>query len=90
MATLRKRLHDKGSAHIRVATYRSDVRNGPSEVDAPGYTLVDAGASWSVTPHLELRAMGRNLLNQSYFASPDPRWVPAPGRHASLTAVIQF
>jgi outer membrane receptor protein involved in Fe transport len=90
MATLRKRLLDKGSAHVRVATYRSDVRNGPSEVDAPGYTLLDAAASWSFTPHVELRAMGRNLLNQSYFASPDPRWVPAPGRHANLTAVIQF
>jgi len=76
--------------HVRVARYQSDVRNGPSEVDAPGSTLLDAGASWLVTPRLELRAMGRNLLNQSYFASPDPRWVPAPGRHASLTAVIQF
>ncbi len=90
MATLRKRILDKGSVHVRVARYQSDVRNGPSEVDAPGSTLLDAGASWLVTPHLELRAMGRNLLNQSYFASPDPRWVPAPGRHASLTAVIQF
>lgn len=90
MATLRKRITDKGSAHVRVATYRSDLRNGPSEIDAPGYTLFDAGASWRLTTHLELRAIGRNLLNESYFASPDPRWVPAPGRHASLTAVVQF
>lgn len=90
MATLRKRFLDKGSAHLRVATYRSDLRNGPSEVDAPGYTVLDAGASWRLTTHLELRVIGRNLLNESYFASPDPRWVPAPGRHASLTAVIEF
>jgi outer membrane receptor protein involved in Fe transport len=90
MATLRKRVRDKGSVHLRLATYRDDTRNGISEVDAPGYTLLDAGASWSLSSHLELRANGRNLLNTSYFASPDPRWVPAPGRNASLTAVIQF
>jgi outer membrane receptor protein involved in Fe transport len=90
MATLRKRLSDKGSAHVRLAAYRSDARSGPSEIAAPGYTLLDAGASWRLTSHVELRAIGRNLLNESYFASPDPRWVPAPGRHASLTAVIQF
>jgi outer membrane receptor protein involved in Fe transport len=90
MVTLRKRILDQGAAHVRVATYRSDLRHGPSEVDAPGYTLLDAGASWRLTPRLELRAIGRNLLNESYYASPDPRWVPAPGRHASLTAVVQF
>lgn len=90
MVTLRKRFLDQGSAHVRLATYRADLRNGPSEIDAPGYTLLDAGASWRLTTHLELRAIGRNLLNESYFASPDPRWVPAPGRHASLTAVVQF
>jgi outer membrane receptor protein involved in Fe transport len=90
MATLRKGILDRGSAHVRLATYRSDLRNGPSEVDAPGYTLLDAGASWRFNERLELRAIGRNLLNESYYASPDPRWVPAPGRHASLTAVIQF
>ncbi len=90
MVTLRKRLLARGSAHVRVATYQPDRRNGPSEVNAPGYTLLDAGASWRLTPRLELRAIGRNLLNESYYASPDPRWVPAPGRHASLTAVVQF
>jgi len=90
MATLRKRLRDKGTAHVRLATYREDTRNGISEVDAPGYTVLDAGASWLLSSHLELRASGRNLLNTSYFASPDPRWVRAPGRNGSLTAVIQF
>ncbi len=89
-ATLRKRLLDKGSAHLRLAVFRDDVRNGPSEIDTPGYTLLDAGASWWLTPRVELRALGRNLLNQSYYASPDARWVWAPGRHISLTAVLQF
>lgn len=89
-ATLRKRFSGTASAHVRVAAFRRDTRDGPSEIEAPGYTLVDAGASWWITPHLELRAIGRNLLNESYYASPDPRWVFAPGRHASLTAVVQF
>jgi len=73
-----------------MAAYRADARPGPSEVEAPGYRLVDAGATWWLTPHLELRLIGRNLFNAAYFASPDPRWVYAPGRHGSLTAVVQF
>ena len=87
---LRKRLMDKGSAHVRVATFASDDRPGISEIRAPGYTLLDAGASWWLTPNLELRANGRNLLNRTYYASPDPRFVFAPGRGASLTAAISF
>lgn len=89
-ATLRKSLLNKGSAHVRVAVFRDDVRNGPSEIDAPGYTLLDAGASWWLTPNVELRALGRNLLNDTYYASPDARFVFAPGRNASLTAVVRF
>jgi iron complex outermembrane receptor protein len=87
---LRKRVMEKGSAHVRVATFATDSRPGISEIRAPGYTLLDAGASWFVTPQVELRANGRNLLNRTYFASPDPRWVYAPGRSASVTAVIGF
>ena len=90
MATLRKRIRDNASVRIRMAAYRADARPGPSEVEAPGYRLVDAGANWWLTPHLELRLIGRNLFNAAYFASPDPRWVYAPGRHGSLTAVVQF
>jgi outer membrane receptor protein involved in Fe transport len=89
-ATLRKSLLNKGSAHVRVAVFRDDLRNGPSEIDAPGYTLLDAGASWWLTPNVELRALGRNLLNDTYYASPDARFVFAPGRNASLTAVVRF
>lgn len=87
---IRKRLMEKGSVHVRVATFATDNRPGVSEVRAPGYTLVDAGASWWLAPHLEVRANGRNLLNRTYFASPDPRWVHAPGRSVSLTAAISF
>jgi iron complex outermembrane receptor protein len=87
---LRKRLLDKGSAHVRVATFATDDRPGISEIRTPGYTLLDAGASWWLSPKLELRANGRNLLNRTYYASPDPRFVFAPGRSASLTAAVSF
>lgn len=87
---LRTQLTAKGSAHVRVAAFSADGRTGPSEVRTPGYTLLDAGAGWWLTSHIELRANGRNLLNQRYFASPDPRWVHAPGRSASLTAFLNF
>jgi outer membrane receptor protein involved in Fe transport len=90
MATLRKRITDKGSAHVRLALLKKDERNGPSEIDSPGVTLLDAGGSWWLSPHLELRALGRNLLNREYYASPDPRFVLAPGRHGSVTFVVQF
>ena len=30
------------------------------------------------------------VLNESYYASPDPRWVYAPGRTAHLTTVLTF
>jgi hypothetical protein len=35
--------------------------------------------------YLELRGVVRNVLDDAYYASPDPRWVWAPGRSASVT-----
>jgi outer membrane receptor protein involved in Fe transport len=56
----------------------------------PGYTLVDLSGGATVSRHLEVRALIRNLLDQDYFASQDVRAVFAPGRAASLTAVVRF
>lgn len=86
-------LKDFGSrayAQARVAWSADDDRPGPSEVVAPGATLVDVGGGWRIRPALELRVAARNVLNESYYASPDPRWVLAPGRSASVTTVVQF
>lgn len=77
-------------AQARLAFVADDDRPGPSEVAAPGATLLDIGAGWQVIPQLEIRGIIRNLLNESYYASPDPRWVLAPGRSANITAVVQF
>lgn len=85
-----KELGDRGYAQTRVAFHAEDDRPGPNEIPAPGAALIDIGAGWRVWPQLELRGVLRNLLDDDYYASPDPRWVLAPGRAISLTAVVQF
>jgi hemoglobin/transferrin/lactoferrin receptor protein len=86
----RKTFLDKAYAQARLAWAAEDDRPGPTEIAAPGATVVDLTGGWMPLPHLELRAVARNLLDESYYASPDPRWVPAPGRSFSVTAVIHF
>ena len=85
-----KQFGSRGYARARVAFYAADDRPGPSEIAAPGATLVDLGGGWRVLPQLELRGQLRNLLDDDYYASPDARWVFAPGRSLSLTTVVQF
>lgn len=86
----RKEFGDRGYAHSRIAYQADDDRPGPSEIAAPGATLLDIGGGCRIVPRLELRGSLRNLLDDEYYASPDARWVWAPGRSASVTAVVQF
>ena len=86
----RKDFTDRLYGQARLAWYTADDRPGPSEVPAPGATLLDVGAGWQLLPQLGLRASVRNLLDDDYYASPDPRFVLAPGRSLSVTAVVQF
>jgi outer membrane receptor protein involved in Fe transport len=86
----RKDFTDRVYAQTRVAWYANDNRPGPSEIAAPGATLLDLGAGWQFLSRVELRGQLRNLLDDDHYASPDARWVLAPGRSASLTAVLQF
>ena len=77
-------------AQLRAAHYAEDSRPGPTEREVPGYTLVDAGAGFSVIPGFELRVAARNLLNHQYMASQDVRTVAAPGRSVSVTAALRI
>jgi hemoglobin/transferrin/lactoferrin receptor protein len=88
--TGRKLFGDRAYAQGRLAFHAEDDRPGPSEVVAPGATLLDAGGGWRFSQNLELRGIARNLLNDSYYASPDPRFVLAPGRSINLTIAVQF
>jgi outer membrane receptor protein involved in Fe transport len=79
-----------GYVQTRLALQAEDDRPGPSEIAAPGATLWDLGGGWKIMRNLEARAQIRNLLDDSYYASPDPRWVWAPGRSANVTIVASF
>jgi outer membrane receptor protein involved in Fe transport len=89
-AQVRKGFGLRAFAQVRAAIFADDNRPGPSEVAAPGYRMVDASAGYTVNTNLEVRLLARNLLDASYYLSPDPRWVWAPGVSAQLTALVKF
>ena len=89
-ATLRKQFGERAFGQVRVAYFSEDEHFGPTERAVPGYTMVDAGAGFRVVKQLELRVIGRNLLNEELYASQDVRTILAPGRSASLVAVVKF
>ena len=55
-----------------------------------GYSVVDVSGGATIGGHFELRGLVRNLFDDEYFASQDVRAVLAPGRAASITAVVRF
>ena len=87
---VRKSFGTRASMYARLANYADDDRPGPSEVWAPGHTNLDVGATWFAHRRLEVRGAVRNLLNQEYYASPDPRFVLAPGLNGFITVQVKF
>lgn len=86
----RQSVRTNGSVFVRYARYGEMDTPGPNETSAPGYAMLDAGASYRFSRNIELRASGRNLANVEYHASPVSRWVFGPGRNLAITAVIGF
>ena len=78
------------ASYLRLAAVRRHVAAGPSEVVTPGFVPLDAGTIWHATSRLELRCIGRNLLDRRWYSNSGPRWVYAPGRSASITGVVAF
>ena len=76
-------------SYVRVAGVARRDDPGPGEVATPGYTVIDAAASWQVSRLVELQALIRNGLNAAYYASAGPRWVWAPGRSVTATLVVR-
>jgi outer membrane receptor protein involved in Fe transport len=76
--------------YLRIAAVGAHSEAGPSEVATPAYRLADAGTSWRVRRHVEIRGVGRNLFNARYHSSAGPRWVYGPGRQGSLTIVVSY
>jgi outer membrane receptor for ferrienterochelin and colicins len=89
--TLRLR-RDFGRARswLRLAGYGSLDQPGPTEQSRPGYTLLDAGVGARLGSRVEVSALGRNLLDEAYFVSPDSRAVLAPGLTGILSLAVRF
>ena len=86
----RRLIGARAFAQARVAWFAEDDRPGPTERVVNGYTLIDASGGATIVRQLELRVLVRNLFDEEYFASQDVRAVFAPGRAASVTAVVRF
>jgi outer membrane receptor protein involved in Fe transport len=78
------------SSYLRVGLVSRHAAAGPSEVPTPGYTLVDAGATWNIGRQLQVVGTMRNLLDEPHYASAGPRWVYAPGVHGSVAVALVF
>ena len=78
------------SSYFRTGVVSRHAAAGPSEVPTPGYTLVDAGATWHIGRQLQVVGTLRNLLDERYYANAGPRWVYAPGLHGSLGIAVVF
>jgi len=87
---LRRSIGSRAFAHIRLSTYASDSRPGPTEIAMPAYTTVEILGGASLGSHLDLNLSVRNLFDRLYPASPDPRGVPAPGIQAVLVLTARF
>mgnify|MGYP006201577495 CR=1 FL=1 len=87
---VRKNWTSRAYGQVRASLMAADDRPGPSEIDAPGAQVIDVSGGWRVTPALELRGIMRNVLDDAYYASPDPRWVYAAGRSGSVTLAFEF
>ena len=87
---VRKNWTTRAYGQLRASLMAADDRPGPSEIDAPGAQVIDVSGGWRFTPALELRGIMRNVLDDAYYASPDPRWVYAAGRSGSVTLAFEF
>jgi len=89
-AILRKTFGTRAVAQMRAACFSDDDHPGPTERAVPGYTLLDLTGDVTLAKPLRLGINLRNLLNETYYASQDPRAVLASGRSASVTLVVKF
>jgi outer membrane receptor protein involved in Fe transport len=87
---LRKQLGTRGFVQVRGTAHDRDREPGPTERVTPGYAIADASAGWTIAKGLELRVLGRNLLDKEYLVSPDVRTVLAPGASALATVIVAF
>lgn len=87
---VRRQIGSRGFFQTRAGAYARDTRPGPTERATPGYTVVDLGGGWMFREGLDLRVLGRNVLDQAYLVSADTRTVLAPGASVMATLTAKF
>jgi outer membrane receptor protein involved in Fe transport len=87
---VRKGLGAKAFVQARAAFYAEDSEPGPTEIETPGYGLLDVSAGYRFDDRFELRFLGRNLFDASYPVSPDARAVLAPGISGLLSILVSL
>jgi outer membrane receptor protein involved in Fe transport len=86
----RKELGERGFVQLRGAWFGNLDEPGPNEVALDSHTVLDVAAGWRFAKGLELNALVRNLLDETYLLTPDARSPLAPGTSALLTARFAF
>jgi outer membrane receptor protein involved in Fe transport len=87
---VRKDLATRAFVQARVAFYAEDGEPGPTEIETPGHGVLDVSAGYRFDSRLELRFLGRNLLDASYPVSPDARAVLAPGISGLVSLLVRL
>lgn len=69
---------------VRGAIFLDKDDPGPTEVERPGYELLDLGGGYRLSGALEIRLAVRNVADVRYFGSPDEAADRSPGRTVGL------
>lgn len=88
--TLRHRPIERVWWRLDLLVADRDDRPGLTEIETPGYALVNASAGWRLGESLELHLLVGNLLDHTYLDSSDENTPLAPGRNTSLTLTATF
>jgi iron complex outermembrane receptor protein len=87
---LRKELGSKAFVQARAAFFTDDHEPGPTEIETPGYGLLDVSGGYRFDDRFELRFLGRNLFDVSYPVSPDAHAVLAPGISGLVSILVRL
>jgi outer membrane receptor protein involved in Fe transport len=88
--TLHHRLTERLWTRLRVGATARQSAPGPLEIERPGFAVVDLSAGLRLAAGLEIRAVLKNVLDQSFLASSETVAVDAMGRSASLVLGGRF
>jgi outer membrane receptor protein involved in Fe transport len=80
----------EGYAYTRFAAFQRDDEPGPTEEERPGYATVDLGVGYHVLDNLELRVIGKNLLDRRYREAADETAALAMGRSFMVGIVGRY